>query len=100
MINFGKKLDIQTVMSRLFKLLLLASLLFAAIPGRAQTITNSNYQTVANIKSDGTIQDKSYRTIGHIKSDGTVQDSNYRTIGHAKDIPTRWAAFYFFFSSF
>lgn len=117
MINFGKKLDIQTVMSRLFKLLLLSSLLLAAIPLRAQTITNSNYQTVANIKSDGTIQDKSYRTVGHIKKDGTiqdasyrtvghikedgtVQDSNYRTIGHAKDIPKRWAAFYFFFSSF
>ena len=40
----------------------------------AQSVTNSNYQTVAHIKSDGTIQDANYRTIGHIKDDGTVQD--------------------------
>ena len=46
----------------------------------AQRVTNSNYQTVA-----------------HIKSDGTIQDSNYRTIGHAPGIPTAWAAWYFFF---
>ena len=65
----------------------------------AQRVTNSSYQTVAHIKSDGTIQDASYRTIGHIKSDGTIQDSNYRTIGHAGDIPIQWAAFYFFFSN-
>ena len=64
----------------------------------AQSIKNSSYQTVAHIKSDGTIQDGSYRTIGHIKSDGTVQDANYRTIGHAEGIPLKWAAFYFFFS--
>ena len=64
----------------------------------AQRITNGSYQTVAHIKSDGTIQDSSYRTIGHIKSDGTVQDSTYRTIGHADGIPMKWAAFFFFFS--
>ena len=63
----------------------------------AQRVTNSSYQTVAHIKSDGTIQDASYRTIGHIKDDGTVQDSNYRTIGHAEGIPMAWAAWYFFF---
>lgn len=80
----------------------------------AQRMTNSNYQTVAHIKSDGTIQDSNYRTIGHIrddgtvqdsnyrtlghiKEDGTVQDSNYRTIGHAQGIPKAWAAWYFFF---
>ncbi len=79
-----------------------------------QRVTNSNYQTVAHIKSDGTIQDANYRTIGHIKSDGTVQDSNYRTVGHLKDDGTvqdanyrtighapgilmAWAAWYFFF---
>jgi len=33
-----------------------------------------------------------------VKSDGTVQDGSYRTIGYARDIPRRWAAFYFFFS--
>ena len=55
------------------------------------------YRTVAHIKSDGTVQDSGYRTIGHIKPDGTVQDAAYRTIGHAKDIPLKWAAFYFFF---
>lgn len=64
----------------------------------AQRVTNGSYQTVAYIKSDGTIQDDSYRTIGHIKSDGTVQDGSYRTIGYAKDIPKAWAAWYFFFS--
>ena len=46
----------------------------------AQRVTNGSYQTIANIKSDG-----------------TVQDSNYRTIGYAKGIPARWAAYYFFF---
>ena len=46
----------------------------------AQRVTNSNYQTVA-----------------HIKSDGTIQDANYRTIGHAPGIPMAWAAWYFFF---
>lgn len=51
----------------------------------AQRVTNANYQTVAHIKSDGTIQDASYKTIGHIKSDGTVQDANYKTVGHLKD---------------
>lgn len=63
----------------------------------AQTIKNSSYQTVAHIKSDGTMQDDSYRTIGYIKSDGRVQDSSYRTIGHANGVPLKWAAFYFFF---
>ena len=100
-------------MSRYFKPLILALLLLAAIPGYAQTITNSSYQTIANIKSDGTIQDKSYRTVGHIKSDGTVQDANYSTIGHVKDgriqdanyrtiahydgIKAKWVAFLVFF---
>ena len=63
------------------------------------TIQDASYRTVGHIKSDGTIQDSSYRTIGHVKSDGTVQDSSYKTIGHAKGIPMQWAAFYFFFSN-
>lgn len=45
-----------------------------------QRVTNANYQTVA-----------------HIKSDGTIQDSSYRTIGHAEGIPKAWAAWFFFF---
>ena len=49
------------------------------------------------IKDDGKVQDSSYRTIGYVKKDGTVQDASYKTIGYAKDIPMRWAAFYFFF---
>ena len=61
------------------------------------TIQDGSYRTLGYIKSDGTIQDSSYRTIGHVKSDGTVQDSSYRTIGHADGIPLKWAAFYFFF---
>lgn len=96
-------------------LIILGLLLCSIIPGFAQRVTNGSYQTVAyiksdgtvqdgsyrtigHIKSDGTVQDGSYRTIGHIKSDGTVQDGNYRTIGHADGIPMKWAAFYFFFS--
>ena len=47
----------------------------------AQRVTNGSYQTVA-----------------YIKSDGTIQDGSYRTIGYAKDIPKAWAAWYFFFS--
>ncbi|MBO4570569.1 MAG: hypothetical protein J5699_01425 [Bacteroidales bacterium] len=43
------------------------------------------------------IQDGSYRTVGYIKSDGTVQDGSYRTIGHTDGVPSRWAAWFFFF---
>ena len=74
-------------------------LLLAATAAYGQRITNANYQTVAYIKSDGTIQDGSYRTVGYIKSNGTIQDASYRTIGYARDIPLRWAAFFFFFSA-
>ena len=63
------------------------------------TIQDGSYRTVGHIKDDGTVQDSSYRTIGHVKKDGTVQDASYRTIGHARDIPLRWAAFFFFFSA-
>ena len=44
------------------------------------------------------MQNGSYKTIGYVKSDGTVQDASYRTIGYARDIPRKWAAFYFFFN--
>lgn len=104
-------------MSTLSKYLMSVLLLLVSVAGLAQKITNSSYQTIGHIKSDGTIQDKSYKIAGHIKSDGTVQDASYRTIGyvksdgsvqnasyrtigHAKDIPAKWAAFYFFFSAF
>ena len=49
-----------------------------------QDVRNGNYQTVAHVRSDGTVQDGNYRTIGHVKRDGTVQDGSYRTIGHIK----------------
>lgn len=67
-------------MKRIVVLLLM--LLGMLIGGRAyaQRVTNSSYQTVA-----------------HIKSDGTIQDANYRTIGHAPGIPMAWAAWFFFF---
>ncbi len=65
----------------LFIFLMLLGTLFCG-ETYAQRVTNSNYQTVAHIKSDGTIQDASYRIIGHIKSDGTVQDAHYGTVGH------------------
>jgi hypothetical protein len=61
------------------------------------TVQDSHYSTVGYIKSDGTVQDSHYSTIGYVKSDGTVQDSHYKTIGYAKNIPTRWAALFFFF---
>ena len=84
-------------MNRLRLILLMVLGLLLCSVAYAQRVTNSSYQTVANIKSDGTIQDASYRTIGHINPDGTIQDSSYRTIGHAPDIPMAWAAWYFFF---
>ena len=43
------------------------------------------------------VTDGGYRTVANIRSDGTIQDASYRTIGHAAGIPRRWAAFYFFF---
>ena len=60
-------------------LLLVLSLGFLSV-AQGQAIKNSSYQTVA-----------------HIKSDGTIQDASYRTIGHASGIPMEWAAFFFFF---
>lgn len=85
-------------MKQLLPILLTLVLLLAGQSAAAQKITDSGYRTVAYIKSDGTIQDGSYRTVGYVKSDGTIQDASYRTIGYARDIPRRWAAFYFFFS--
>ena len=85
-------------MKRLFLFLLFVLLLgMAGGNAHAQRVTDGNYATVANIRSDGTIQDAGYRTIGHIRDDGTVQDANYRTIGHAPGIPRVWAAWFFFF---
>ena len=48
-------------------------LLAATTAVYAQDVRNGNYQTVAHVRSDGTVQDGNYRTIGHVKSDGTVQ---------------------------
>lgn len=102
-------------MKRLFLFLLFVLLLgMAGGNAHAQRVTDGNYATVANIRSDGTIQDAGYRTIGHIRDDGTVQDANYRTVGHIRDdgtvqdanyrtighapgIPRAWAAWFFFF---
>ena len=82
--------------------LALTMLLLAVLPfqGHSQSITNSSYKTIGQIRSDGTIQDASYRTLGYIKSDGTVQDASYRTVGYAKGISRKWAAYYVFFSPF
>ena len=44
-------------------------------------------------------QENAKRTVlALVPLDDTVQDASYHTIGHAKDIPRKWAAFYFFFS--
>ena len=65
------------------------------------TVQDGNYRTIGHVKSDGTVQDGSYRTIGHIKSDGTVQDGSYRTIGHVKGVDWKYsAALLFFFGAF
>ena len=61
------------------------------------SVQDANFRTVGYIKDDGKIQDSSFRVIGYVKKDGLIQDSSFRTIGYAKDIPLRWAAFYFFF---
>ena len=76
--------------------LMALSLLLCSV-AYAQRVTNSSYQTVAHIKSDGTIQDSGFKVIGHFKENGTIQDSSFRVIGHADGIPMRWAAWYFFF---
>ncbi len=44
-----------------------------------------------------TVKNSSFQTIANIKSDGTIQDDSYRTIGYAKGLPARWATYYFFF---
>ena len=67
-------------MKRFFTVILLAVALCFCAGAGAQEIRGGNY-----------------RTVGYIKSDGTVQDSHYKTIGYAKNIPTRWAALFFFF---
>ncbi len=61
------------------------------------SVQDASFRTVGYIKDDGKIQDSSFRVIGYVKKDGLIQDSSFRTIGYAKDIPLRWAAFYFFF---
>lgn len=48
----------------LFIFLMLLGTLFCG-ETYAQRVTNSNYQTVAHIKSDGTVQDAHYGTVGH-----------------------------------
>ena len=79
-----KKKTLNLDMKRFLLILLSIAAILCCSTAYAQRVTNSNYQTVAHIKSDGTIQDASYRTVGHIKSDGTVQDTSYRTVGHLK----------------
>ena len=107
-------MSIEAMKSYLHLLVCLAVLGGSILSASAQTIKNSSYQTIAQIRSDGTIQDGSYRTIGYIKSDGTVQDgsyrtigyvksngtvqdASYRTIGHADGVPIKWTAYFFFF---
>ena len=63
----------------LFIFLMLLGTLFCG-KTYAQRVTNSNYQTVA-----------------HIKSDGTVQDASFRTLGYAPGISMAWVAWFFFF---
>lgn len=64
---------------RIFILLvLLGALLYSE--AYAQRVTNSSFQT-----------------IGYIKSDGTIQDSSFRTLGYAQGISMAWVAWFFFF---
>ena len=84
-------------MKRRILLFLAALLPILSLDAGAQSVRNSSYQTIAHIKSDGTVQDGSYRTIGYVKGNGTVQDGSYRTIGYTDGVPYRWAAWFFFF---
>ena len=84
-------------MRKTILLVLFLAISMVSMDVMAQRLTDSGYRTVGYIKQDGTIQDSSYRTIGYTKRDGTVQDRSYRTIGHADGVPTRWAAYFFFF---
>ena len=47
-----------------------------------------------------TFVDRSNMTLGKVKSDGYVVDRNNMTIGRAKDVPTSYAAVFFFFHLF
>ena len=96
-INFLDLGKIRAIMKRFFTAIPLAVALCFCAGAGAQEIRGGNYGTVGYIKSDGTVQDSHYSTLGYVKSDGTVQDSHYKTIGYAKNIPTRWAALFFFF---
>lgn len=78
------------------KILLILFLLLAGTAAYGQKITDSNYSTIAYIKSDGTVQNANYSTIGHVK-DGRIQDANYRTIAHYDGIKAKWVAFLVFF---
>ena len=69
---------------KLHKIISICLLALGSLACNAQRITNSSYNTIGYIKSDGTIQDGSYRTVGYIKSDGTVQNSSYNTIGYIR----------------
>ena len=69
---------------KLHKIISICLLALASLACNAQRITNSSYNTLGYIKSDGTVQDGSYRTVGYIKSDGTVQNSSYNTVGYIK----------------
>ena len=56
--------------------------------------------TIGKVDSDGTVKDRSNMTLGKVKSDGYVVDRSNMTIGRAKDVPTSYAAVYFFFNIF
>ena len=64
------------------RIFILLALLGALLCGEAyaQRVTNSSFQT-----------------IGYIKSDGTIQDSSFRTLGYAPGISMAWVAWFFFF---
>ena len=51
-------------------------LLLAGTAAYGQKITDSNYSTIAYIKSDGTVQNANYSTVGHIYLDGTLKNAN------------------------
>ena len=56
--------------------------------------------TIGKVEDDGTVMDRNNMQIGRVKRDGTVVDRNNMVIGHAKNVPTRYAAVFFFFNMF
>lgn len=48
----------------------------------------------ASLQASAQTKNSSYQTVAHIKSDGTMQDGSYRAIVHADGIPMKMDPFF------